>query len=26
VDGGLHLVGPDLQEPDDAHYSGSNDC
>lgn len=26
VDGGLHLVGPDLQEPDDAHYSGDSDC
>lgn len=25
VDGGLHLVGPDLQEPDEAHYTGS-DC
>ena len=25
VDGGLHLVGPDLQEPDDAHYA-AEDC
>jgi NAD(P)-dependent dehydrogenase (short-subunit alcohol dehydrogenase family) len=25
VDGGLHLVGPDLQEPDEAHY-GTADC
>ena len=25
VDGGLHLVGPDLQEPDEAHY-GTAGC